>query len=57
MKGEERKTLDAETAVGMWGLVLVHHFALLPTWSKRKRERRRAKEFGVHKNKAKQSHL
>lgn len=31
-EGEERKTLDAETAVGMWGLVLVHHFALLPTW-------------------------
>jgi len=31
-EGEERKTLDAETACDMWGLVLVHHFALLPKW-------------------------
>jgi len=33
-EGEERKTLDAETACDMWGLVLVHHFALLPKWLK-----------------------
>lgn len=31
-QGEERKTLDAETACDMWGLVLVHHFSLLPKW-------------------------
>jgi len=33
-EGGERKTLDAETASDMWGLVLGNHFALLPKWIK-----------------------